>query len=89
MKAKKIVSFTLAGIFMLSCAMGCSGKPSDSPSSAVPAAKEDSAEKSNAAQETKDTTADTVNLTFWHTYSEGEEAVFLDQVVKGLSLIHI
>ena len=29
MKAKKIVSFTLAGIFMLSCAMGCSGKPSD------------------------------------------------------------
>ncbi|MBU9728586.1 extracellular solute-binding protein [Diplocloster modestus] len=83
MKAKKIVSFTLAGIFMLSCAMGCSGKPSDSPSSAEPAAKEDSAEKSNAAQETKDTTADTVNLTFWHTYSEGEEAVFLDQVVKG------
>lgn len=74
---KQVLSLIMVCALIVLSVAGCrsadptTSSPSDNPSASAPAAN------SNTPAE------ETVTLTFWHTYSEGEEEIFLNQVVPA------
>lgn len=74
---KRVLSLSMACLLLLAIFTGC--KSTDPGANTAPADTSTPAPAANSNTPAKET----VTLTFWHTYSEGEEEIFLNQVVPA------
>lgn len=74
---KRVLSLSMACLLLLAVITGC--RSTDPGANTAPADTSTPAPAANSNTPAKET----VTLTFWHTYSEGEEEIFLNQVVPA------
>lgn len=75
---KRVLSIAIVSALLLFSIAGCASKTPTPTQSAT-----QTPTQSPAADNTQQPVAEPVTLTFWHTYSEGEEEIFLNQVVPA------